>query len=175
MKAVSKMQIGKSGPLHTQWKEFGRNHISQSPCVGDVREAVHLSVQQSTSVHISRVLLTVQKLLTKRLNTLSITTNNIALHFALKPTTTITQATNPNKLTNILANPQSPLHMNPTNNSIRRILPASWIYFLRSFSAGKGKPAGANLLRTQLSLSTIRSPPITLRFRRKKLRSNIRP
>ena len=119
--------------------------------------------------------LTVQKLLTSRLKMLRMTTSITALHFALKPTTTITQATNPNKLTTTLAIPQSPAKTNPTNRKINRTLPASWMYILRSFSSIDGSPAGANLLRTQESLRTMRSPPITLRLRRKKFKSNMRP
>ena len=125
--------------------------------------------------HCSRQSLTVQKLFTKRLNTLNITTNKIALHFALNPTTTITHATSPNRLTATLVNPHSPLHMNPTNKRINNIRPASWMYFFLSFSAGSGRPAGANFFLTQLSLRTMRRPPITLRLRRKKLRSKMRP
>lgn len=119
--------------------------------------------------------LTVQKLLTSRLKMLKMTTNITALHFALKPTTTITQATNPNKLTTTLAIPQSPAKTKPTNRKINRTLPASWMYILRSFSSMDGSPAGANLLRTQESLRTMRRPPITLRLRRKKFKSNMRP
>lgn len=119
--------------------------------------------------------LTVQKLLTSRLKMLKMTTNITALHFALKPTTTITQATNPNKLTTTLAIPQSPAKTKPTNRKISRTLPASWMYILRSFSSMDGSPAGANRLRTQESLRTMRRPPITLRLRRKKFKSNMRP
>ena len=145
--------------------------------MGGVRVASHPQVSLALLIRtmIFGDVLTVQKLLTNKLNTLNITTNNIALHLALNPTTTITQATNPNKLTNILAKPQSPLHMNPTNSKIKSILPANWIYFFLSFSAGSGRPAGANFFRTQLSLRTMSRPPITLRLRRKKLRSKIRP
>lgn len=69
--------------------------------------------------------LTAQKLFTSKLNTLKITTNMIALIFALKPTTTITHATNPSKLTMTLAKVHSPATTKPKNKKISRILPAN--------------------------------------------------
>jgi len=118
---------------------------------------------------------TVQKLFTNKLKMLRITTNITALHLALNPTTTITHATNPNRLTTTLPKPHSPANTNPTKRKINSTLPASWKYILRSFSSIWGNPAGANFVRTQLSLRTMRRPPMTLRLRRKKLRSKMRP
>lgn len=119
--------------------------------------------------------LTVQKLFTIRLKILSITTNITALILALKPTTTITQATKPRILTSILPKFHSPAKTNPTKRKINNTLPASWKYIFRSLSSICGSPAGANFWRTHESESTIINPPITDRLRRKKLRSNIRP
>ena len=48
-------------------------------------------------------------------------------------------------------------------------------YFLRSFSDSVGRPAKSFLREYIESLKTINRPPMTLRFRRKKLRSKIRP
>ena len=106
---------------------------------------------------------------------LKIITNTMALHFALKPTATITQATPPKRMTITLSKLQSPAKTNPIKRKISSTLPASWKYIFRSFSSICGKPAGANLFRTQLSDRTMSNPPITLKFRRKKFRSNISP
>ena len=119
--------------------------------------------------------LTVQKLLTKMLKMLRIRTSITALNFALNPTTTITHATNPNMLTITLPMPHSPAYTKPMKRTIRSTLPASWKYIFLSFSSICGNPAGANFLRTQLSDKTMRRPPMTLRLRRKKLRSKMRP
>jgi hypothetical protein len=124
---------------------------------------------------VRRFLLTVQKLLTKRLKTLRITTSMVALNFALKPTTTITHATKPSAATSTRQKLQVPLKTNPTNKKIKRTLPASWKYILRSFSSISGNPANAFVLRTHESERTIRRPPMTDRLRRKKLRSKMRP
>lgn len=120
-------------------------------------------------------ILTVQKLLIKRLKMLRITTNKTALSFALNPTTTMTQATNPSILTITLVILHSPENTNPINKKIRRTLPASWKYILRSFSSSWGRPANANRLRFHESERTMRRPPMTERLRRKKFRSKIRP
>ena len=48
-------------------------------------------------------------------------------------------------------------------------------YFLRSFSERLGRPAKSFLRVYIESLKTIRRPPMTLRLRRKKLRSKMRP
>jgi len=123
----------------------------------------------------SWVKLTVQKLLTSRLKTLNITTSMIALNLALKPTTTITQATNPKRATITLQMLHLPLKTKPTNKKIKRTRPASWKYILRSFSSIDGRPAKALDFRTQESDRTIKRPPITDKFRRKKLRSKMSP
>lgn len=118
---------------------------------------------------------TVQKLLTNRLKTLKMTTSMIALNFALKPTTTITQATNPNSATITLQMLHVPLNTNPMKRKIKSTRPASWKYILRSFSSSCGRPAKAFDLRIHESESTINSPPMTDRLRRKKFRSKINP
>ena len=117
----------------------------------------------------------VQKLFTKILKMLRMTTNMMALNLALKPTTTMTQATKPSKLTQILQKLQSPRKTKPTKRKMSRTRPASWKYILRSFSSNCGRPAGANFLRTQESDRTIKRPPMTDKLRRKKLRSKTRP
>lgn len=124
---------------------------------------------------VREALLTVQKLLTKRLKMLRITTSMVALNFALKPTTTMTQATKPSAATSTRQKLQVPLKTNPTNKKINRTLPASWKYILRSFSSISGSPANAFVLRTHESERTMRRPPITDRLRRKKLRSKMSP
>lgn len=48
-------------------------------------------------------------------------------------------------------------------------------YFLRSFSERLGRPAKSFLRVIIESLKTMKSPPMTLRLRRKKLRSKISP
>ena len=48
-------------------------------------------------------------------------------------------------------------------------------YFLRSVSLMLGSPANRAFLDTIESLKTMKSPPMTLRLRRKKLRSKMRP
>lgn len=48
-------------------------------------------------------------------------------------------------------------------------------YFLRSFSLMEGIPAKSFFRVTRVSVKTITRPPITLKLRRKKLRSKIRP
>ena len=48
-------------------------------------------------------------------------------------------------------------------------------YFLRSFSERVGRPAKSFLRVYIESLKTMRRPPITLRLRRKKFRSKMRP
>lgn len=118
---------------------------------------------------------TVQKLFTNTLNRLSRTTRMIALHLALKPTTTMTQATRPNKLTRMRQKLHSPEKTNPTKRKISSTRPANWTYILRSFSSSWGRPAGTNFLRTQESDRTISKPPTTLRLRRKKFKSKMRP
>src|SRR5436190_19816631 len=118
---------------------------------------------------------TVQKLLTNTLNTLNTTTRMIALHFALNPTTTITQATNPKRMTRTLQIDHSPDRTNPINKKINSTLPANWMYIFLSFSSICGRPAGAHLLRTHESERTMSSPPMTLRLRRKNVGSKIRP
>ena len=119
-------------------------------------------------------MLTVQKLFTNRLNTLSNTTNINALNFALNPTTTMTQATKPNKLTKTLQKLQLPVNTKPMKRNTKRTLPPSCTYIFLSFSSICGNPA-KTLLRTQLSERTRRRPPITERLRRKKLMSKMRP
>jgi hypothetical protein len=123
----------------------------------------------------AEVRLTVQKLFTRILKMLKSTTNMTALHLALNPTTTITQETNPRRLTNTRQKLHSPANTNPIKRKIRRTLPANWKYIFLSFSSICGKPAGANFFLTQLSESTMRRPPITDKLRRKKLRSKIKP
>lgn len=130
-------------------------------------------VQKQENHHIQKH--TVQKLLTSTLNTLSRTTRRIALHLALKPTITIMQAPRPNKLTMIRHKLHWPEKTNPIKRKINSTRPANWTYILRSFSSNWGKPAGTNFLRTHESDRTISRPPTTLRLRRKKLRSKMRP
>lgn len=48
-------------------------------------------------------------------------------------------------------------------------------YFLRSVSLIEGRPAKVFFLLIIESLNTMKSPPMTLRLRRKKVRSKIRP
>lgn len=48
-------------------------------------------------------------------------------------------------------------------------------YFLRSVSLIEGRPAKFFFLEMSVSLNTITRPPITLRFRRKKFKSKMRP
>lgn len=119
--------------------------------------------------------LTVQKLFTPMLKMLRMTTRSVALNLALKPTTTMTQATRPTRETTILHTDHWPLKTNPMKRKIRSTRPASWKYILRSFSSSWGRPAKALVFRTQESDRTIRRPPQTERFRRKKLRSKIKP
>ena len=119
-------------------------------------------------------LLTVQKLFTNKLKTLSNTTNITALNFALNPTTTMTQATKPNMLTKTLQKLQLPVNTKPMKRNTKRTLPPSCTYIFLSFSSICGNPAKTRL-RTQLSDKTIRRPPMTERLRRKKFRSKIRP
>lgn len=157
----------------TQWTESGRNRIWRSPCVGDVGEAVLISTM-FVNLKIFDVL-TVHQLLTKMLKTLKIITRMIPLIFALNPTTTITQATNPSVLTMTLQMVHSPAKTNPTNRKIKRTRPASWTYIFLSFSSICGNPAGANFWRTHESERTMSRPPTTERLRRKKLRSKMRP
>ena len=130
-------------------------------------------VQKQENHHIQKH--TVQKLLTSTLNTLSRTTRRIALHLALKPTITIMQAPRPNKLTMIRHKLHWPEKTNPIKRKINSTRPANWTYILRSFSSNWGKPAGTNFLRTHESDRTISRPPTTLKLRRKKLRSKMRP
>lgn len=106
---------------------------------------------------------------------LKITTSKTALHLALNPTTTITQATNPTKLTKILLTLHSPENTNPMNRKISKTLPASWKYILRSFSSICGSPAKAKRLRCHESERTMSRPPMTERLRRKKFKSKINP
>lgn len=120
-------------------------------------------------------ILTVQKLLTSRLKMLRMTTSIMAENFALKPTTTMTQATKPKKATMTLQRLQVPLRMNPAKRKMSKTLPASWKYILRSFSSIDGRPAKALVFRTQESDRTINKPPMTDKLRRKKLRSKISP
>ena len=119
--------------------------------------------------------LTVQKLLTRRLKMLRMTTSMMALNLALKPTTTMTQATKPKKATITLQTLQVPLRTNPAKRKMSKTLPASWKYILRSFSSIDGRPAKALVFRTQESDKTINKPPITDKFRRKKLTSKMSP
>lgn len=136
---------------------------------------VELQLVSGGADKVRAVLLTVQKLLTKRLKMLRITTSMVALNFALKPTTTMTHATKPSAATSTRQKLQVPLKTNPTNKKIRRTLPASWKYILRSFSSISGSPANAFVLRTHESERTMRRPPMTDRLRRKKFRSKMRP
>jgi hypothetical protein len=69
--------------------------------------------------------LTVQKLFTNKLKMLNKTTNMIALNFALNPTTTITQATKPIKLTMTLQKLQDPVNTKPMKRNTRRTRPPS--------------------------------------------------
>jgi hypothetical protein len=131
--------------------------------------------QPSQSSGICSPQLTVQKLLTRILKMLSTTTNITALAFALNPTTTMTHATKPSRLTSILQKDHFPEKTNPTNKKMSRTLPPSWKYIFLSLSSIVGSPAGANRFRTQLSESTIIRPPNTDKLRRKKFRSKIRP
>jgi hypothetical protein len=78
---------------------------------------------------------TVQKLFTRILKMLKSTTKMTALHFALKPTTTITQATKPKMQTNTLHNVHVPETTNPMKRKISNTRPASWKYILRSLSS----------------------------------------
>jgi hypothetical protein len=48
-------------------------------------------------------------------------------------------------------------------------------YFLRSFSVRLGRPANTDLREIIESLKTMKRPPMTLRLRRKKFMSKIRP
>ena len=48
-------------------------------------------------------------------------------------------------------------------------------YFLRSVSLIEGRPAKFFFLEMSVSLNTMTRPPITLRFRRKKFKSKMRP
>lgn len=48
-------------------------------------------------------------------------------------------------------------------------------YFLRSVSLIEGRPAKFFLFEMSVSLNTMTRPPITLRFRRKKFKSKMRP
>lgn len=48
-------------------------------------------------------------------------------------------------------------------------------YFLRSVSLMEGRPAKFFFLEMSVSLNTMTRPPITLRFRRKKFMSKMRP
>lgn len=123
----------------------------------------------------NRLGLTVQKLLTNKLKTLKMTTSIVALNFALKPTTTITHATKPKMATMTLQTLHDPLKMKPMKRKISKTRPASWKYILRSFSSICGRPAKALFFRTHESDKTIRSPPMTERFRRKKFKSKMSP
>lgn len=118
---------------------------------------------------------TVQKLLTNTLNTLNKITKITALILALKPTTTMTQATNPIKLTSTRQKVHLPARMKPMKSKIKSTRPASCTYILRSFSSSCGRPAGMYFLRTHESEMTSNKPPMTLRLRRKKLRSKRSP
>lgn len=119
--------------------------------------------------------LTVQKLLTNRLKMLRITTRSVALNLALNPTTTMTQAPAPRRDTRTRQMDHWPVKTNPIKRKMSRTRPASWKYILRSFSSSVGSPAKALVLRTHESERTMRRPPMTDRFRRKKLRSKIKP
>lgn len=119
--------------------------------------------------------LTVQKLFTNRLKPLRMTTSSVALYLALKPTTTMTQAPAPRMQTRTRQKDHSPLKTKPMKRKMRRTRPASWKYIFLSFSSKVGRPAKALVLRTQESERTMRRPPMTDRFRRKKLRSKIKP
>lgn len=119
--------------------------------------------------------LTVQKLLVRTLKTLRMRTNSVALNLALKPTTTMTQETRPSRETTTRQMLHSPVKTKPMKRKIRSTRPASWKYIFRSFSSSWGKPAKAFVFRTQESDKTISRPPMTERFRRKKLRSKMRP
>jgi hypothetical protein len=118
---------------------------------------------------------TVQKLLTRRLKMLRITTRRVALNLALKPTTTMRQAMAPRIETRTLQIDQEPAKTKPTKRKMRRTRPANWKYIFRSFSSIEGSPAKALVFRTHESDKTMSRPPITERFRRKKLRSKIKP
>lgn len=119
--------------------------------------------------------LTVQKLLTSTLKTLSRTTRMTALSLALNPTTTITHATNPIKLTRTLQMLQSPAKTKPMKRKMSKTRPPSWMYIFLSFSSIVGSPANTLLFFTKLSPRTMRRPPMTDRLRRKKFRSKMRP
>lgn len=68
---------------------------------------------------------TVQKLLTRTLKTLSRTTKIIALHLALKPTMTMTQATRPKRLTTTRQKLQAPEKTKPMKRKMSRTRPAN--------------------------------------------------
>ena len=118
---------------------------------------------------------TVQKLFTNKLKMLKMTTNMMALNLALKPTTTITQATKPKSATITLQMLHVPLKTNPMKRKIKRTRPASWKYIFRSFSSIDGRPAKALVLFTHESERTINRPPVTDKLRRKKFKSKISP
>ncbi len=129
------------------------------------------------------------------LKTLSMRTKNPADHFALKPTATMMHATRPTTETNTREMLHCPRRMKPTNRKMSRMRPASkklgkcghvpgdtdvitWgstHYFLRSFSDSVGRPAKIFLRVYRESVKTMRRPPMTLRLRRKKLRSKMSP
>lgn len=131
------------------------------------------------------------QLLANTLKILKTTTRNAADHFALKPMATMTHAARPIIETRTRAMLHSPCRMNPRNRKIKRTRPArrklynrqtavntrvkSAHYFLRSVSLIVGKPANGDFRETIESLNTMNRPPMTLKLRRKKLRSKMRP
>ena len=111
---------------------------------------------------------------------------------ALKPTATMTQAARPTIETNTRMKFHSPWRMKPRKRKIRRTRPVrrklkqsvnhliprqgkAYYYFLRSFSVRVGRPAKTDLRVIMESLKTMKRPPMTLRLRRKKFKSKIRP
>ena len=128
-------------------------------------------------------------MLMNTLNTLNKVTRKLALHLALNPTATMIQAPNPTMETMTLAKDHDPWKMNPIKRKMSRIRPANWklfisivtgdekgtYYFLLSVSLSEGIPAKSFFLFCRESDKTMSRPPTTLRFRRKKDRSNNSP
>lgn len=135
---------------------------------------------------------TAHQLFAKTLKMLNTTTRKAADHLALKPTATMTQAARPMMETKTRMKFHSPWRMKPRKRKIKRTRPVrrkleqsvsyqvpgkgkAYYYFLRSFSVRVGRPAKTDLRVIIESLNTMKRPPMTLRLRRKKFRSKIRP
>ena len=128
------------------------------------------------------------------LNTLKMRTRKAADHLALNPTATMPHAPNPMIDTNTRPTLHCPWMMNPKKRKISKTRPARRKlrklvrnnphgteigvfshYFFRSFSLMVGSPANGVRRVIIESLKTMNNPPMTLKLRKKKLRSKIRP